>query len=600
MHGRSPTLGGSVRRGSPDTSLERAIASGTTSLPRPRRIAGLRNLFAPTPAQKFSAGGLIGPNGTDEIAVRRLMAKLARRIGRREEWRDTLPSAVAGLLPFENPSIPAGYTYLLQFIAHDMIDSEVSLAEAGAGRSGFANTRYEPLSLDTLYGGGPDNTPQAYEFDAAFRDHMQAMPRIRLRLGRMADKDGKVTGACPFRDLGRALPIDVTDSGLRTGERLDDPIAGRRPWRTEVLIADVRNDSHALISQLTVLFHILHNHVLDLLGPPATDPLLAYRRFMCARFAVTMIYRAIIAKDVMRRILHRDVYQRYVTDGQPLLEACAADQDALAEIPVEFSHGAFRFGHAMVRERYRVNGPDALPFGNALDLSSVHQPAFLPMRASWHVDWSLFFETSAAPPNWSARIGPNASAPLCNTYMFPALAVGLDVDGVPNRDLLGASFADLWSVPALSAHLRTLPGLSALVPDYQVWRQPLADWLGRHADDFTADEIAILSDDPPMPFFVMFEAGHTLSNGVPTPVEGGRCLGPIGSLIIAETIFGALHRTTLDYESAGSDVRASIAAACGDLVRNPDALAMIPEITDMPGLLQFMKDSGAIDLPGPA
>ena len=29
------------------------------------------------------------------------------------------------------------------------------------------------------------------------------------------------------------------------------------------MVADTRNDSHALLSQLTVLFHLLHNTLID-------------------------------------------------------------------------------------------------------------------------------------------------------------------------------------------------------------------------------------------------------------------------------------------------------------------------------------------------
>jgi hypothetical protein len=593
MHGRNVSLTGRVQA---------FTGPGGTTQRSP--VAGFRNLFKPSPEQKFAAGGLVETaRQGDEVPLRRLLRKLSDRMAQRETWPDTLTSTDPNLQPSENPGIPSGYTYLLQLMAHDLIDSAVSLAEAGAGRPGFVNTRVEPLSLDTIYGGGPDNAPHVYEFDAQFRENMETVPRTKLRLGRIAKSDGKVEQndqMCPFRDLGRALPIDTTDGGLRPGERLDTPLGNLRPWRTEVLAADVRNDSHALISQLTVLFHILHNHVLAQLGQPSNDALLMYRRFVCARIVVTLIYRAIIRKDVMARILHPDVFQRYVTDGQPLLEDTPQYAGELGDMPLEFSHGAFRFGHAMVRDSYRVNTQDKLPFGNALDQSSVHRPNNVPVRDVWHVDWSEFFETDTSPPNWSLRIGPNASGPLQHSLTFPALIRDLDGVGVQSRDLVSASFADLWSVPKLTAELRSLPGLAALVPDYDVWKVPLRAWLGQTAGAFTPDEIEILAGDPPLPFFVMFEAGHVLVNGVPVRAGGGRRLGPVGSLIVAETIFGALQRTPVDYEAKGTSLKDQIAAVCADLLKNSAALAVIPEIASMPGLLSFLRDGGAINLPGKA
>ena len=275
MHGRNVLLTGRVQ-----------AFTGADGAARPQRstVAGFRNLFKPTPDQKFAAGDLVekARQGNEE-PLRRLLRKLSDRMSLRETWPDTLASSAADLQPSENPGIPSGYTYFLQLMAHDMIDSAVSLAEAGAGRSGFVNTRVEPLSLDTIYGGGPDNAPHVYEFDAMFRQNMETVPRTKLRLGRVAKTDGSVDRNCPFRDLARALPIDTTDGGLKAGERLDSPLDHHRPWRTEVLAADVRNDSHALISQLTVLFHILHNHVLAQLGPPSKDALLMYRRFVHKR-----------------------------------------------------------------------------------------------------------------------------------------------------------------------------------------------------------------------------------------------------------------------------------------------------------------------------
>jgi hypothetical protein len=597
MHGRNVSLMGRVQPLSSVTGAGVPGAASAQSLP----IAGFRNLFKPSPAQKFSAGGLVDLARTrDDKPLRQLMRKLSDRMARREDWSDTLPSADADLHPSENPGIPAGYTYLLQLMAHDMIDSAVSLAEAGAGRTGFVNTRVEPLCLDTIYGGGPDNAPHVYEFDAMFRQNMGTVPRTRLRLGRIAKDDGTVDKNCPFRDLARALPIDTTDDGLKPGERLDQPLGQQRPWRTEVLAADVRNDSHALISQLTVLLHILHNHVLGLLGPPSSDALSMYRRFVCARIVVTMIYRSILVKDVMARILHPAVYKRYVTDKQPLLETGSADADDLGSMPLEFSHGAFRFGHAMVRDFYRVNKPEKLAFGDALTQSSVHRPNNLPVRDIWHVDWSEFFETDTSAPNWSLRIGPNASGPLLNLSAFPALIRDLDADGVQSRDLVSASFADLWSAPALAAELRSLPGLAAIVPDYEVWKAPLRAWLGKQAGDFEATEIEVLVNDPPLPFFVMFEAGHTLVNGAPVRTGGGRHLGPFGSLIVSETIFGALQRNPIGYETPEASLKDRIATVCAALLPNDPALAAIPEIGSMPELLTFLRDGGAINLPGKA
>src|SRR5262249_59813687 len=50
---------------------------------------------------------------------------------------------------------------------------------------------------------------------------------------------------------------------------------------------------------------------------------------------------------------------------------------------------------------------------------------------------------------------------------------------------------------------------------------------------FTPADIETLSNDPPLPFFVLFEA-------MQQPEARGLHLGPLGSIIVAEVIFGAL------------------------------------------------------------
>ena len=573
------------------------------------RMAGVRNLFKPKRDQRFAAGTRVAQaRAGDERPLRSLLRKLAIRMERGDAWTDILCPDLPGLEASENPCIPSGYTYLLQLMAHDLVDSEVSLAEAGPGKSGFANTRVAPLTLDTIYGGGPDNTPFVYEIDRMVRRYIDSVPRTRLRLGRLSNADGTTAGS-PFRDLARAVPLDVSDGGLDPGEALDTaaldaqrcPYDGQRPlrpWRTEALVADMRNDSHALISQLTVLFHILHNHVLGILGPQTMDPVLAYRRYLCARTTVTLIYRSIIVRDVLKRILDPQVYARYTSRGATLLEP--GSDDSLLDIPLEFSHGAFRFGHAMTRGEYRVNSPEPQPFGRALELSSVHLPNTLPMRELWHVDWSLFFETGPQPPNFSIRIGPTTAVPLRNRSMFPPASSDLDHWGVSNRDLIGAAYADIWRVPDLMEHVRGMPGMASILPDFAIWRPRLVEWLSQVAGDFSTEEIATLSTDPPLPFFIMFEASHALDAGVPSKKGGGRHLGALGSIIVAETIFGALKRSPVAYEREGATLRDTIAAACAGLLGAEALLDAIPDIPDMPALLKFLKAGNAISLPGPA
>ena len=87
---------------------------------------------------------------------------------------------------------------------------------------------------------------------------------------------------------------------------------------TEALIADPRNDDHAIISQLTALFATLHNGLIDIIAarkqhmrgrtrtsaPPTSASCVPAR-------ALTAIYHHVIHNDLMRRVIHPAIYAAY-------------------------------------------------------------------------------------------------------------------------------------------------------------------------------------------------------------------------------------------------------------------------------------------------
>lgn len=564
-----------------------------------RSIHRLRNLLRPPKTgETFSAGGSVEQAlaGSSE-PLRLLMRKLSARIGR-ERW-------VAPIRPdigvTDNPLIPAGYTYLLQLVAHDLVHSSVSLAGSAWNSVGLANTRLFPLTLETIYGGGPDVSPQAYEIDQAHRQNAGIIPRTRFRVGQVRNLDRTMNG-CPFRDIGRAIPAHVEDGGLARGERLSLD-RSCDPWRTEALLADPRNDDHALLSQLVALFHGLHNLVIDMIPESVAmaafpPPERAYRRFLCAQSVVTLIYRNILVKDLLALILHPDVYDRYTGALQVLHDDDdPATRDA---VPVEFTAAAFRFAHCMVRDAYKVNSEVPIPFGKALRLSSLRMAGELPVDRTWVVDWSRFFKTSDREPNYSHRIGPVFAGPLTNSSTFKRLTEA-DTDGLPNRDLVTGCFSHLWSVPALCSELRAR-GLGALVPDYGDWKATVRSWLEKPASvhdlaPLSPADIDILTNDPPLLLFVLLEAAQPISpatSAINHAAGESLHLGAVGSVIVAETILGALRRTPIAFETAGPHVKDRIEAACQDLLGDAKALDAIPEIAKMSELVDFMIKGGAL------
>src|SRR5215813_3806297 len=62
-----------------------------------------------------------------------------------------------------NNSIPAGFTYLGQFIDHDLTFDPTSSLEKRNDPDAIVNFRTPALELDSLYGAGPDGSPYFYE-----------------------------------------------------------------------------------------------------------------------------------------------------------------------------------------------------------------------------------------------------------------------------------------------------------------------------------------------------------------------------------------------------------------------------------------------------
>ncbi len=184
--------------------------------------------------------------------------------------------------------------------------------------------------------------------------------RNKLRLGNSridaADQDHQG----PRKDIARATTSTVRELSENDGY-------------AEALIADPRNDSHAIISQMLVLFHELHNYIVDELARSGSfDPTDnsfadAQRLFVAARTACILIYRNLIRHDLLQRILHRDVWEAYELSASV---ACSRRWSAAnGGLLFNFTNGFFRFAHSMIRAAYRFNrdAPEAFAIDGILN-----------------------------------------------------------------------------------------------------------------------------------------------------------------------------------------------------------------------------------------
>ncbi len=530
-------------------------------------LPGFRHVFGPPePPERFQV------DGEDPRTSPAALATLRRRMRGLATLMGTRPPGSA-----DNPNLPAGYTYLAQLAAHDMVSTSMAFWSAGGPDPGVANVHGAPLRLRTLYGDGPGACPFAFAPDDARDQH-----RSRFRLSAYA---GAKDDPKNFRDIGRAAtPGTLGNRGGFAG-------AGRG----EALIADQRNDQSALLSQVSTLFQMLHNTLLDMIPKPGTLAARALREQTAARFAVAqeatiLVFRNVLRHDLLPRLLHPGVRALYENPAPEWLEP-----EPAPGVPLEFSHGALRFGHAMLRDSYRVGRFTDATLADLLRQNSTRGPNAVPLTRDWLIRWSQFYQLPSQPePNYSMKLGPRYTAMLMGDGLFDAIEQG-DPAGVAFRDLMSAGLTGMRSVGSLAARVAALrPGLatpSTLLADPAARQAALAKWLGRDSavSLLAPADIAALAAEPPLPFYILFEAEHE---------EKGERLGLLGSLLVAETIYGALARERLASEGEGgigADFGRLCAAWLGDF-RFPDP----PLVQKMPELVGYLARRLGLKAANPA
>jgi hypothetical protein len=409
-------------------------------------------------------------------------------------------------------SVPAGYTYLGQFIDHDltMDVTDVRLGE-DVSPSELLQARSPSLDLDSLYGAGPSDSESARFYES---DGLHLKLGDTLRVGPDREKGG--------HDLPR----------VGTGNA--------RQKRT-ALIPDKRNDENLIVAQTHLAMMHFHNRVVDRL--PASTP--APQQFRRARKLVTMHYHWLIRHDFLPRIVQKGVLDDVFANGRKLVEPTAIATD-VPTMPIEFSVAGFRIGHSMVRAAYDWNRrfPDeAGSLFYMFDFSGLGgslggNPR---LASNWIADWRRMYDFPAgghpelAGPrgfNRANRIDTLLSDPL---KFLPASVFGereQDVDfDDPARNL---AFRNLvrGSMLRLASGQQMVERLTSLGVDVQplTRNQILRGSNGARLDALSDAEKEIVATRTPLWFYILREA----------ETGNGRLRG-VGARIVAETFHRAME-----------------------------------------------------------
>ena len=444
----------------------------------------------------------------------------------------------------ENFGIPAGYTYLGQFIDHDISFDPASSLQRQNDPEALVDYRTPRLDLDNIYGRGPADQPYMFEDDG-----------VHFRTGDPLTRNGKQSKAS---DLPR--------------------INGR------AIIGDKRNDENVIVSQLQGVFLRFHNVVANRLKSSS-------KKFEDVQRIVRWHYQWVVLHDFLPKIVGEQMlycvlphlrHKSSIYNRKPRLHFFNWRNDPF--MPIEFAAAAYRFGHSMVRSIYRLNtelGSKATRNQNERGVAgrqfifgtrgNESLNGFREFPRIWAIDWRLFFEfgerkLDAEENSGPARIQPayKIDSSLVNPLAFlPEFSVPEaggnfqeDKDGNPKtkpheiamlalRNLLRGLRMGLPSGQTVARHMDIDP-----IPDDELMvGKATVDRLKENKSivDISPTAKKSFKDNAPLWFYILAEAQHQWAteakqnggskaarNAVPVR------LGPVGGRIVTEVLVGLM------------------------------------------------------------
>lgn len=390
--------------------------------------------------------------------------------------------------PANNPgpdsNIPAAYTYLGQFVDHDItlianMPPQISLADpalaplTSAEMGQLRNARTPALDLDSVYADAPH----------------------------VGDDLLLVGSASPSRPS--------RPDGVGAGDAHDVPRTARSRLDPDfdrvARIGDWRNDGNAIISQLHVAFLRAHNAVVA-----------RGHRHCEARDILRRHYQWIVATDFLKRVADGDIVDRMLANPRAIYDPQGARGFFM---PLEFAGAAFRFGHTMVRHSYDFNSNFPPSAAHLLQLFRVIG-RYLTLPRKWIIQWRNFV---AGGTNRARLIDTRLAEPLFSLANVPGPVLRDEVR-LAVRNLLRGYQLNLPTGQAVARLLNSRFGLPVMSEQ---------DILGASASQEQADLLrdSGLAARTPLWFYVLAEASH---------FRGGQQLGPVGSTLVAGVLAGLI------------------------------------------------------------
>jgi Animal haem peroxidase len=396
--------------------------------------------------------------------------------------------------------IPAGFTYVGQFVDHDITLDVHSNLDVATNAEKINNMRSPSLDLDSLYARGPALDPFLYDFPDA------ASPSTAIKFALGSNQQNGPGG--PGGNAGQPGMVQKSDFDL---PRIHNPLSPAGGSLTAV-IGDPRNDENLIVSQFHHAMLRFHNRVVDDLVTQGFGGDI----FVEAKRLVTHHYQWAVVHDFLPRICGAAAVNS-------AMQSVVALPGSPFRMPVEFSVAAYRFGHSMIRDRYWLNFNFIdQPLSDAF--AFIRKP-HLPVRSNWVIDFNAFFETGVPVPVFN-RARKIDSVLANGLEALPGFSGMMAV--LARRNLLRGLALGLPSGQAMAA----LFGLAPLTPAQLTAGLP-------------ANEVALLRASgglllkkTPLWYYVLREAAVA---------RQGDQLGPVGAAIVARTFVQMLKRDGSSY-----------------------------------------------------
>lgn len=506
-----------------------------------------------------------------------------------------------GLSNQPNEHIPAGYTFLGQFLDHDVTRNEMVTAEIvsdfisqnltasqdelrSQAREILINARSSLLDLDSVYGltieqienlvdtlqtselcplAVGERTPDCFDVTTLSDTSQRALATYELSpegqltgrfeiAHRATGPDGPIVPDLPrCSDVRRFIVSPACQVAEAQAEGVPDVLH-------RAIIGDGRNDENVIIAQIHLTFLLAHNKLFDQaladlgVNDDTATTLQRLEAFRQARQTLIDHWQAIVMDDYLT--VHTDAsfidqlktgaFKFYTArpSGAPFCE----EPGRAGAMPHEFSVGAFRHGHSQVRPGYALNATSGASFADLFGDSRI--------TADRAIDFRLFFDNvekfnDMAPDGLEA-----ADSMLIDPVLSPPLAQLL-APSIPKLHVGGQRLGDL-----AHRNLDRVGGRFIEQPDGAVGIEPIAVAFGKTVAEAVKNRggaIELLSQEQldGLQFTNASIVQATFGNGLTVeqlPLwvyvlsearaqEAGNRLGDLGAHIIGETLVGLIR-----------------------------------------------------------